>query len=276
MSKSKSKPETAPEPAVKPPKREPTALEVAAIAKARDYCLSRTQPFAFEVESVEGGDIRVEVPHSNAGGYLALQRATFGTVSPEFATMGAAQLATVMRSRHRASPTQDEINTGLAAVTGAEPQNEIEAMLAIQMASVHSVAMDLLDRVKRAERTDHLERFSTAATKMLRTYTAQVEALAKIKRGGAQKVVVEHVHVHAGGQAIVGQVTAGTGGRGRGRIENGHQPHELTGPAAVAFQTDSEMLRPDAGRDSVPVASGEGEGAVPQARRGRGKRGASR
>jgi hypothetical protein len=43
--------------------------------------------------------------------------------------------------------------------------------------------------------------------KLLRTFTAQSEALAKIKRGGEQTVRVEHVHVYPGGQAIVGAVS---------------------------------------------------------------------
>jgi hypothetical protein len=47
--------------------------------------------------------------------------------------------------------------------------------------------------------------------KLLRTYTAKVEVLAKLRRGGEQTVRVEHVDVHPGGQAIVGNVTPGGG-----------------------------------------------------------------
>jgi hypothetical protein len=34
-----------------------------------------------------------------------------------------------------------------------------------------------------------------------------MDALSNMRRGGRQKVVVEHVHVYPGGQAIVGNVT---------------------------------------------------------------------
>ena len=37
--------------------------------------------------------------------------------------------------------------------------------------------------------------------------SSQVDALAKLRRGGEQRVVVEHVHINAGGQAIVAAVT---------------------------------------------------------------------
>ena len=44
------------------------------------------------------------------------------------------------------------------------------------------------------------------ATKLLRTYTMQVEALQHYRGKGQQKIRVEHVHVHSGGQAIVGAI----------------------------------------------------------------------
>ena len=46
---------------------------------------------------------------------------------------------------------------------------------------------------------------------MLRTFTAQMEALKKYRTGGEQKMTVEHVHVNEGGQAIVGTVNQGEG-----------------------------------------------------------------
>src|SRR3712207_9415284 len=51
-----------------------------------------------------------------------------------------------------------------------------------------------------------------------RTFVQQVETLAKLRRGGEQKVTVEHVHVHAGGQAVVGAVTSGLPLAGSGEI----------------------------------------------------------
>jgi hypothetical protein len=38
-----------------------------------------------------------------------------------------------------------------------------------------------------------------------------LEALDRYRGTGQQKVTVEHVHVHSGGQAIVGAVTGGRG-----------------------------------------------------------------
>ena len=42
--------------------------------------------------------------------------------------------------------------------------------------------------------------------KLMRTFTMQMETLKRHRSSGEQKVVVEHVHVYAGGQAVVGNV----------------------------------------------------------------------
>ena len=47
------------------------------------------------------------------------------------------------------------------------------------------------------------------ANKLSRTYTTLLESLNRHRGKGQQKVTVEHVHVHEGGQAIVGNVEAG-------------------------------------------------------------------
>ena len=47
---------------------------------------------------------------------------------------------------------------------------------------------------------------------LIRTFAAQTEALQRYRGKGQQKVTVEHVHVHTGGQAIVGAVSQPGGG----------------------------------------------------------------
>jgi hypothetical protein len=75
------------------------------------------------------------------------------------------------------------------------------------MAVTHALAMDLLGRAKQSSMVLYMETCTNLATKLQRTFVAQVEALRKLRRGREQKVTVEHVHVHGGGQAIVGAVT---------------------------------------------------------------------
>lgn len=49
------------------------------------------------------------------------------------------------------------------------------------------------------------------ATKLLRLHNETVEAINKYRRGGEQRVVVQHVQVNEGGKAIVGGVLNGGG-----------------------------------------------------------------
>jgi hypothetical protein len=56
---------------------------------------------------------------------------------------------------------------------------------------------------------------ATAAARLLRAYSAQVETLRRLRQGGDQYVRVEHVHVNDGGQAVIGNVkTTGSGAAG--------------------------------------------------------------
>ncbi|HUU17685.1 MAG TPA: hypothetical protein VMW72_11085 [Sedimentisphaerales bacterium] len=95
---------------------------------------------------------------------------------------------------------------------GIKPQDEIEGMLAVQMVGVHNLAMETLKRAILVGQTGKGKELNVnQATKMLRTFIAQIDVLKKYRTGGQQKMIVEHVHVNEGGQAIVGTINQGGG-----------------------------------------------------------------
>ena len=97
----------------------------------------------------------------------------------------------------------------------------------------------------------------TQANKLSRTYAALVEALNRHRGKGQQKVTVEHVHVHAGGQAVVGAVAAEGGVPSRNQRQ--HHAQALTyAPVAPLWGENPE-------REPVRVA-GDAERQVPDAR----------
>ena len=103
-------------------------------------------------------------------------------------------------------------NHAMAILQGIKPQDEIEGMLAVQMIGVHNMVMEAMKTVMISDQFPQSKESNTnRATKLLRTFTAQMEALKKYRTGGQQKMIVEHVHVHQGGQAIVGSVSQGGG-----------------------------------------------------------------
>jgi len=106
-------------------------------------------------------------------------------------------------------------NYTVALLHGIGPQDPLEGILGVQMIGTHNLAMRFLAAAALPQSDQSVEGRAasvTWATKLLRTFTAQVEALTKYRAGGQQKMVVEHVHVHEGGQAIVGNVNHGGGG----------------------------------------------------------------
>lgn len=104
----------------------------------------------------------------------------------------------------------DKCNLVLAMLHGIRPRDEVEGMLAVQMVGVHNLAMEFVRRAMLKEQT--FEGINTAvarADKLMRTFTMQLDALNRHRGKGQQKVIVEHVHVNEGGQAIVGAIEGG-------------------------------------------------------------------
>ncbi len=101
------------------------------------------------------------------------------------------------------------LNFMLAVVKGVEPKDQVETMLAAQMAAVHMATMTFARRLAHVDNIPQQDSAERAFNKLARTFTTQVAALKQYRTGGQQKMTVEHVHVHEGGQAIVGNVGGG-------------------------------------------------------------------
>jgi hypothetical protein len=95
-----------------------------------------------------------------------------------------------------------------AALNGIRPKDSLEGMLATQMVAVHTLAMTCMGRAAREDQSDLcVEVNLNRAAKLMRAFATQTEALGRYRGKGEQKMVVEHVHVYKGGQAIVGPVS---------------------------------------------------------------------
>ena len=69
--------------------------------------------------------------------------------------------------------------------------------------ATHFAATRALRRLKGSDTVPQQDSNGNLAVKLLRTFAAQTEALRRYRGKGQQKLTVEHVHVHTGGQAIV-------------------------------------------------------------------------
>lgn len=227
------------------PLPEPSARETKAVAKAIANVEARAPRLAAKVVRKASGQINSGPSYSDTNGWSARLLDAFGTSSVDFVQAELGRIAMAVGAT--GSDAEQKINAALAVLDGLRPRDEVEAMLVAQMVVTHAVAMDYLTRTKKAELMHAAEFTSNFACKLLRAFAAQTEALGKLRRGGEQVVKVEHVHVHAGGQAVVGAVT-GVGGL---KKSDGQAQALIS-----ASDPSSPALRsPDAQRQPLPLAS---------------------
>jgi hypothetical protein len=182
---------------------------------------------------------------------------------PDFhplAAIGCAAARAPIR-RHRAtSPLDKQYSATVAALVGIGPKDELEGMMAAQLIAAHNAAMDCYRRAMIGEQTFEGRSENLAqANKLSRTYATLLEALNRHRGKGQQKVTVEHVHVHSGGQAVVGMVATPGGGD---RQKPQEQPHAKP----IAHAPQPAMWGANSEREPVPVP-GDAERALPDARR---------
>lgn len=179
----------------------------------------------------------------------------FGTCSQQFVDVAMGEMMTIWDAN--GGVTEKSYNAALAILESARPQNELEAMLVVQMIAANEAAMLATAMVGKSQMFPHAMGFGNLANKFMRTFTAQSEALAKLRRGGEQ--IVKYIHVHEGGQAVVADTINQAGGRQIGKDDG--QPH-----ATRTLEECSALPSPHQAWNGVPVP-GNAEREVQVARR---------
>src|SRR3984957_2857943 len=154
-------------------------------------------------------ELSADPPIPHLGNALIME--SLGTADFDFYNGLLTQLANVGT---QGKPDERGTNFLLAMVRGIGPKDEIEAMMAAQMAAVHMTTMTFARRLAHVDNILQQDSAERAFNKLARTFAVQVEALKRYRTGGEQKVTVQHVTVNEGGQAIVGSVSPGVGGSG--------------------------------------------------------------
>jgi len=142
---------------------------------------------------------------------------------------------------------EQALNFMLSVVKGIKPRDQVETMLAAQMAAVHVATLTCARRLGQAETLAQQDCAERAVNKLARTFATQVEALKRYRSGGEPNVTVQHVSVSGGGQAIVGHVT--------------QAPHATIPHATIPRATIPRATAPRAG--APHAASPEDPAALP-------------
>ena len=166
-----------------PTEREHSALEA---LKARSRSKAPVPMMKKSESGKEENQIRPDHPDLETGTKLLMD--ALGTTSPDF-------LCGLVTQLGNAGIKGREIDVGatnfmLSMVTGIEPKDQIEAMLAAQMAAVHLQTMTFARRLNHTETIDQQNSAERAFNKLARTFTTQMEALNRYRGKGQQKMTV--------------------------------------------------------------------------------------
>ncbi|MBK8008618.1 MAG: hypothetical protein IPK23_09380 [Rhizobiales bacterium] len=155
-----------------------------------------------------------------------------------------------------------QLSATVSALMGIAPKDELEGMMAAQLLAAHNAAMECYRRAMIGEQTFEDGAESRPSQQALAHLRCAARSPQPPSRQGQQKVTVEHVHVHAGGQAVVGMVASPgqPGGGDASKFEE--QPHAKQ----IAHAPQPEMRSADAERKPMPVAR-DGERPLPATRR---------
>jgi len=228
---------------------EPHDKEQQRMAAARQRWTDRTPP----VQIIRGEDGVGSAPHTDVSGWTMRLGDAFGSRSPEFMSEALTALNAAARTRGTADATEQQWNAAIALVSAIAPENELEGALAVQMAANHALTTDMLGRAAGTDRFEFIQLYGNLAVKLQRTFTAQIEALARMRGKGQQTVRVEHVTVQAGAQAIVGDVHHHQAQGAGVRQESEEQPHEPRRTAPVP-QASAALPCHDPEENSLPIS----------------------
>jgi hypothetical protein len=166
----------------------------------------RRSPVRVKLQRINANLSRGYPPDGEEKIWWAHLKRALGTTSSDFVNASLLELQ-VAAQLPFGGISEVGMNAALALIEGVAPRNEIEGAIAVQMACTHAAALSVLARFRGGGGTEHrVAALASAAARLLKAYSVQVETLRRLRHGGDQHVRVEHVHVNEGGQAVIGNV----------------------------------------------------------------------
>lgn len=214
------------------------------------------QPAKVKLSKGARGGLSIEIdgPCETQGVMRILRAFSANTMDP--ANARAAELLSYLESVGAA--TEGRYNAALSFIDSMAPQNQMEALLLVQMYCTHDASIRALKMLGTVEWAPQMQTVGNLATKLLRASQGQMETLARMRRGGEQ--TIRHVHVdNRGGQAVIAD-TIQTGGQNAKTDEQSHAT------ATASASVGTALLSADPFGGGVPIASGEGAETLPHAR----------
>lgn len=102
--------------------------------------------------------------------------------------------------------TDPSFSPAVMMVEDMRPKNSAEALIASQLVALTPLMLEAVGHANMADTAQGKVLWAGEAVKLARTSGQLADTLARLQRGGEQRVIIERVDVRDGGQAVVGVV----------------------------------------------------------------------
>jgi hypothetical protein len=109
------------------------------------------------------------------------------------------------------------LNAALAIIDSMQPRSELQALLAVEIIATGFAGLRFLRQSHRNMAEDFINVYGNYAIKLLRLQNEMIQTFDRYRRGNKQTVEVRHVHIHPGGQGVVGIINPPEDRDGGGR-----------------------------------------------------------
>ena len=133
-----------------------------------------------------------------------LREALGNTLSDEFVDVILGKLVEALRPGLYDQLDEATLNAALAIIDSMQPRSELQALLAVQIIATGFAGLRFLRQSHRQMTEDYIDVYGGYAIKLLRLQNDMIQTFERYRRGNKQTVEVRHVHIHSGGQGVVG------------------------------------------------------------------------
>lgn len=150
---------------------------------------------------------RFLAPTPDLAGYRARLRQAFGnTTSDEFVDVMLGKVIEALKPSPFDKLEESTLNAALAIINSVQCRSELEAFIAVEIIATGFSGLRFLRQSHRHMTEDYISVYGNYANKLLRLQLDLMQALDRHRRGHKQTMEVRHVHIHSGGQGVVGIV----------------------------------------------------------------------
>jgi hypothetical protein len=148
----------------------------------------------------------IHAPTADLDAHQAMLRATFGTLSEEFADTMMGKVISGLRPNAFDMLAEATLNAALATIASLQPESEMEALMCVQIVIAGFSGLRMIELSQRHLSEENIAVYGGYANKLIKLQNDLLQNLDRRRRGNSQSIVVKHVHIHPGAQGVVGIV----------------------------------------------------------------------